>query len=399
MKKVFILITFSIISIFAYAEINLNVGGVIDFTTNSIENENYKLDYKGVDLQIKPGFTYFATTESKIGFGLNGAINFMFCNCEFDYKNNDYLLFQDTEIIWYGNYIPTDKKSPGVLGMSVSPTITLRIPFTNKYGVIGSFGPTYTFSSITYNLVRKKDAININHPYFDGPRIGFPSESVEKKSEARSIFSLEGQVGLYRAPARLLQDLSCYFRLGNFECSTITNNKFTFTPSFSIGLMYRIGYSFNNRKEHEIDVETVAKERERIQLEYQEAVKQMQEEEQKRRDEEEKRVKEKFNNKDIIYLWYESFSNPYAFDKNVIYHFDIFYVHQWLNPGFIAGTVPKEQRAYSKNSQVYISYVPDISKIDNKITDVYMQYIGIEEFTYTDGSIVILPKFGILECK
>jgi hypothetical protein len=92
-------------------------------------------------------------------------------------------------------------------------------------------------------------------------------------------------------------------------------------------------------------------------------------------------------------------SNPYSYDKNVIYYSasDYLYVHQWLEIGFIASFLPEEaswQMPY--NSQFYIRNTYNITSINYRVSKTYIKYIGTQTFTRGNGSGVILPVFDLL---
>ena len=70
MKKLFILISFVIISSFCYAESCFTFGAMTAYTYTNIDNDTYKFNFKGLEFQIKPCFAYFPSTESKFGFGI-----------------------------------------------------------------------------------------------------------------------------------------------------------------------------------------------------------------------------------------------------------------------------------------------------------------------------------------
>lgn len=400
MKKIIIAFCF-LFTTLLYAEININFGLAPSFNSINYENDNYKIDYKGLELQVKPCFTFFPSIESKFGFGINSSLICWFGDPKIEYKDNDYYQFQNVDTIWYNEtYIPSDKINFGNLGLSISPTINFRTPFNDSKGFLISLGPAYTLTENEFYLGKKADSVTIHNWQYKEPTTGYPKASVTNKRIYRSIFNIEGQIGIYKNKNKFLQDLSCYFKIGNFEYSEITNNSFAFTPSFSIGLIYRLGFSIDNKKEHQIHIEEERIENEKKALQQQEFLRQQQEEQQRLINEKNKKIQEKFGNYEIVSINTYSINNPYAFESNKIYHYEkVLFVHQWLNPGVIVGTIPKEQTIYITDSQIYLSYIPDKSKINSTISDVYMQYLGVEEFKYTNGAIVVLPKFMVLQCN
>jgi hypothetical protein len=102
----------------------------------------------------------------------------------------------------------------------------------------------------------------------------------------------------------------------------------------------------------------------------------------------------------VITLQHEfNFSNPYAFDTNVIYHSggDYLYLHQWLGTSFIAGFLPEAfllELPY--NIQFFIKTVPDLSKIKSRMSNVYLRYVGAQNFTRGNGSTITLAVFDLL---
>lgn len=95
------------------------------------------------------------------------------------------------------------------------------------------------------------------------------------------------------------------------------------------------------------------------------------------------------------------FENPYGYEKGIAYnvcgHFSDIYVQQWFENGFIAARVPKEVTTnYPKNIKFYVKSIPNIKNVKTRITNVYMEYVGIEYFMNGFGTQEILPVFNIL---
>jgi tetratricopeptide (TPR) repeat protein len=92
---------------------------------------------------------------------------------------------------------------------------------------------------------------------------------------------------------------------------------------------------------------------------------------------------------DIPYGVNADIPNPYNFSKTEIYFCPVVYVHQWLNQSFIASTG-------SERSTVYIRNVPDITKINRLIHNVYLKYNGVYSYTSTSRSHEEVPSFDII---
>jgi tetratricopeptide (TPR) repeat protein len=81
--------------------------------------------------------------------------------------------------------------------------------------------------------------------------------------------------------------------------------------------------------------------------------------------------------------------NPYNFSKAEIYFCPVIYVQQWLNRSFIASTG-------SERTTIYIRNVPDITKINRLVKNVYLKYNGVYSYTSINLSHKEVPSFDII---
>ena len=378
----------------AFAEMNINIGIAGNYNKTKLSTDDYVSDFSGLELKLQPDFEYYSTFDSVFGFGANVSIDYSVGNFNLDTKNSSKYLFKKTEIIWYNSiYIPSKYNEPEeVLKFTFVPSFFIRYPINNKFGWKFSLGPSLSIFDTKFYISNKSDEVIVNHPNLGGLRVGYKNAQYKKIS--RFSLGLEGQVGLYMKSASVIQNASLYFRLGDFEFSELTNNTFTFSPSFSIGLIYKYGISIEHPNEYKVRLE---KER----LDQLEAQQKYIEDQQKKRQEKNAKISEQFGNKKIVELLTNTFPNPYAFDYDVIYHIeDYLYLHDWMSQGFTAGTVPKSAAVYySDNIQLYIYSVPDIKKVNIKMADVYMIYNGVQEFINGYGAVIYLPSFIIVNCE
>jgi hypothetical protein len=94
------------------------------------------------------------------------------------------------------------------------------------------------------------------------------------------------------------------------------------------------------------------------------------------------------------------FSNPYAFNTKVLYYCDsdYLYIWQWLERSFVGSFLPQEatyQLPY--NTEFFIRRVPDVTRIRQRITNIYMVYIGTQTFTRINGASQVFAVFDILD--
>jgi hypothetical protein len=92
-------------------------------------------------------------------------------------------------------------------------------------------------------------------------------------------------------------------------------------------------------------------------------------------------------------------SNPHGFNADVVYHItnDYLYIHQWLNSSFIGSFLPEEaswQMPY--NTQFFVRNIRDLSNIGWRISNIYMKYMGVQNFTRGNGSTMTLAVFDVL---
>jgi len=86
--------------------------------------------------------------------------------------------------------------------------------------------------------------------------------------------------------------------------------------------------------------------------------------------------------------------NPYNFDSTVIYYFSQFTVQQWAGASFLAdisngGNVGKDTRIFIRN-------IYDIGNIGRTVTNAYLRYVGVYEYTAVSGAYTVVPKFDLL---
>jgi hypothetical protein len=128
-----------------------------------------------------------------------------------------------------------------------------------------------------------------------------------------------------------------------------------------------------------------------------------QEQERQRREAEERRlqnIRKIIGDATVATMQHQfDFSNPYAFNSDVLYHItsDYLYIHQWFGSSFVGSFLPEEASwKMPYNSQFFVRSVPNLANVRGKISSIYMKYIGVEIFTRANGSTTTLAVFDIL---
>ncbi len=396
MKKLFTIICILVMPLSVFAEMKIFAGAGLGYKNINAEYDNINYAFNGLEVQIQPGFYYFPTLESKFGLGLNASYNMGFGNLDFRQKDGNKILTENnTQITWFNShkyYVEKDNKF-NYADISITPLIYYRAFLTDTINLMLALGPSYSFEPLSYYITKDPVTVNGSNGYANAT-----SKTINKHN-----FSLNGEVGIY-TDNYVTNHFSCYFKVGNLEYSEFTGNKLQFKPSFTIGLIYKLGFltiETGSERESRINQETKEKEENR-RIQEENARRYQEEQNRKYREQQEKIFQEeesisKAYGKNVIRLDSYYYNNPYAFDRNVIYHYvGYLYQHAWMSQGLIVGTYTKSANQ-GNDTKFYIYSVPDIGKISDCISNVYMIYTGTSEFTNGLGGTVILPTFTIIQ--
>jgi hypothetical protein len=86
--------------------------------------------------------------------------------------------------------------------------------------------------------------------------------------------------------------------------------------------------------------------------------------------------------------------NPYNFDSSAIYYFSQFTVQQWVGASFLADI--SNGSNIRRDTRIFIRNIYDIGNISRVVTNAYLRYVGVYEYTAVSGALTVVPKFDLL---